>query len=697
MKSEHRIAADIGGTFTDVALITAEGLAATQKVLSTPADYAQGVIQGIKQLMAELKSPVEEIEEILHGCTVATNAILERKGAKTALITTKGFRDVLELRRIRVPKLYDLGWVKPAPLAKRRHRLEVAERIGFDGKVVTPLDEGDILRAIEKIKADDIEAVAVVFLNSFTTPDHENDTGRIIREALPDCFVTLSVEVMPEIREYERTSTTVINAYLGPPVKRYIQSLIDRLGEAGLGGRLLVMQSSGGVLEAHTVLERPAEIVECGPAAGVIGAAAIGLRSDYRNIITFDMGGTTAKASMVEDGRVVKTDEYEVGGGISLSSRLVKGGGYALKLPVIDISEVGAGGGSIVWFDRAGVLKVGPQSAGAAPGPVCYGLGGTDPTVTDANVVLGYLNPESLARGSLPIDAEAARKCIEGRVAKKLGQTIYEAAYGVHIVSNATMMRAIKAVSTYRGRDPRDFVLFAFGGNGAVHACEIARGLGIKRVVVPPAAGVFSALGLLLARVDLHRSCAFLSQIQGIDLGALKDIIQMLEAKILKELNLEIGQAEFNYFADVRYSGQAYELTIPLRMPLTKSRLSELEAEFEKEHQKTYGHHFPKQPRETVSLRVVGSPKGGPGVDQFKLTAQTMVTLGGDAITGTRQVYFGPEFGLLGTPVFTHRMVLSRKPLQGPLIIEEYEGTIVVHPQAQVWLDAAGHVVIDLE
>ncbi len=697
MKSEHRIAADIGGTFTDVVLITAEGLAATQKVLSTPADYAQGVIQGIKQLMAELKSPLEEIEEILHGCTVATNAILEGKGAKTALVTTKGFRDVLELRRIRVPKLYDLGWIKPAPLAKRRHRLEVSERVSFDGKILTPLDEGDILRAVEKMEADDIEAVAVVFLNSFTNPDHEKQAGRIIREALPDCFVTLSVEVMPEIREYERTSTTVINAYLGPPVKRYIQSLIDRLGEAGLRGRLLVMQSSGGVLEAHTVLERPAEIIECGPAAGVIGAAALGLRAGYRNIITFDMGGTTAKASMVEDGRVVKTDEYEVGGGISLSSRLVKGGGYALKLPVIDISEVGAGGGSIVWFDRAGVLKVGPQSAGAAPGPVCYGLGGTEPTVTDANVVLGYINPENLARGSLPIDPEAARKYIGERVAKKLGQDIYEAAYGVYMVSNATMMRAIKAVSTYRGRDPRDFVLFAFGGNGAVHACEIARGLGIKRVVTPPAAGVFSALGLLLARVELHRSFAFLSQIQEIDLGALKDLIQMMEAEILKELNLEIGQAEFNYFADVRYSGQAYELTIPLRMPLTKSRLVELEAEFEKEHQKTYGHHFPKQPRETVSLRVVGSPKGGPGVDQFKLTAQTMVTSEGDAIRGTRPVYFGPEFGLLHTPVYTNRTALSRKPLQGPMIVEEYEGTIVVHPQAQVWLDAAGHVVIDLE
>lgn len=697
MKSENRIAADIGGTFTDIALITAEGMAATKKLLSTPSDYAKGVIQGIKQLMAELKRPVEEIEETLHGCTVATNAILERKGAKTALITTKGFRDILELRRIRVPKLYDLGWVKPSPLVQRRHRMEVAERIGFDGKVVTPLDEGDVLRAIEKIKSNDIEAVAVVFLNSFTNPEHEKHAGHMIREALPDCFVTLSVEVMPEIREYERTSTTVINAYLGPPVKQYIQSLIDRLGEAGIVGRLMVMQSSGGVMEAHTVLERPAEIVECGPAAGVIGAAVLGIRSEYRNIITFDMGGTTAKASMVEEGRLIKTDEYEVGGGISLSSRLVKGGGYALKLPVIDISEVGAGGGSIVWFDRAGVLKVGPQSAGADPGPVCYGLGGTEPTVTDANVVLGYINPESLARGSLPIDSHAARKCIDERVAKRIGQNIYEAAYGVHMVSNATMMRAIKAVSTYRGRDPRDFVLFAFGGNGAVHACEIARGLGIKRIVAPPAAGVFSALGLLLARVELNRSCAFLSPIKRIDLGTLGDLIQILEAEILKELNLDIGQADLTYFADVRYSGQAYELTIPLHMPLTKSSLAQLESEFEKEHQRTYGHHFPEQPRETVTLRVVGSPKGGPGVEQFKLTAQTMVKLEGDAINGARQVYFGPEFGSHNTPVFTNRMALGNKPLQGPMIIEEYEGTIVIHPQASGWLDASGHVVIDLE
>jgi N-methylhydantoinase A len=680
-----------------VALISPDGSAATKKVLSTPSDYAQAVIKGIKQLMIEMKRPVGDIEEILHGCTVATNAILEGKGARTALITTKGFRDVLELRRIRVPKLYDLGWIKPSPLVRRRHRLEVSERMGSDGNIVTPLNEADILQALEVIKAENIESVAIVFLNSFINPVHEKIAGQIVREALPDCFATLSVEVMPEIREYERTSTTVINAYLGPPVRRYIQSLIDSMAEAGLTGRLLVMQSSGGVLEAHTVMERPAEIVECGPAAGVIGAAALGLRSDYRNIITFDMGGTTAKASMVEEGRLVKTDEYEVGGGISLSSRLVKGGGYALKLPVIDISEVGAGGGSIVWFDKAGVLKVGPHSAGASPGPICYGLGGTEPTVTDANVILGYINPVCLARGSLPIDAELARKCFEEQVSKRLGQDIYEAAYGVHMVSNATMMRAIKAVSTYRGRDPRDFVLYAFGGNGAVHACEIALGLGIKRVVAPPAAGVFSALGLLLARVELHRSRAFLSPVDGIDFEAVKKIFKNLESEILKELNLEKGQARFEHFADVRYSGQAYELTIPLSAPLTKLGLAQLEAEFEREHQKTYGHHFPNQPRETVSLRVVGSPVQGPDANLVNSDAGGLNTVEGEEMESLRRVYFGPKLGLLETHVYTSRSILENKAIQGPVIIEEYEGTIVVHPYGRARLDSTGHVVIELE
>ncbi len=697
MKTDCRIAADIGGTFTDVALITAEGRIATRKVLSTPADYARAVVAGIEELMAGLNRPLSEIAEVLHGCTVATNAILENKGAKTALLTTKGFRDVLELRRIRMPRLYDLSWIKPEPLARRRYRFEVNERVGPRGEVIQALDENDVREAAATLKKEGLEAVAVTFLNSFANPAHELKAGRILREALPECFITLSVEVLPEIREYERTSTTVINAYLGPPVKRYVQSLVDWLRQAGVSGRLLVMQSSGGVLEAKTVMERPAEIIECGPAAGVIGAADLGRRSGFDNIITFDMGGTTAKASMVEEGRLVKTDEYEVGGGISLSSRLVKGGGYALKLPVIDISEVGAGGGSIVWFDKAGALKVGPHSAGADPGPVCYARGGTEPTVTDANVVLGYINPQSLAGGSVPIDAVRAMACIGQRVAEPLGQDLHEAAWGVHAVSNATMMRAIKAVSTYRGRDPRDFVLFAFGGNGGVHATELARGLGIKRVVCPPVAGVFSALGLLMSRIEMSRSRAFLARLADIDLPAINAAFEDLKAEVLAALELTLNDARFQLLADVRYSGQAYELSIPLRdSPVTRQALAQLEADFEKEHQKTYGHRFPNQPRETVTLRVIASPRNGPRAREIEVDLKAAGG-GGSVEFTSRLAYFGPELGLVETPVFKSRTVLTPTPRRGPLIIEEYEGTVVVDPRSQARLDKSGNIIIDLE
>ena len=654
-------------------------------------------MQGIVDLMAEIGLPKTEISEVLHGCTVATNAILEGKGAKTALLTTKGFRDVLELRRIRMPRLYDLTWIKPEPLIPRRFRLEIEERIGADGAVVHPLNIEDVYRAIEMIKGNGIEAVAVTFINSFANPEHERAVGEILRRELPHLFVTLSVEVLPEIREYERTSTTVINAYLGPPVRGYVQSLLHGLAESAVNAQLFVMQSGGGVLEAKRVLQRPAEIVECGPAAGVIGAANLGQRTGYRNIITFDMGGTTAKASIIEGGRLIKTDEYEVGGGVSLSSRLVKGGGYALKLPVIDISEVGAGGGSIVWFDKAGALKVGPQSAGADPGPVCYSLGGSEPTVTDANVVLGYLNPAALARGTVPIDAHKARDVVSEKVAEPMKEGLYEAAFGVHRVSNATMIRAIKAVSTYRGRDPRDFVLFAFGGNGGVHASELAGGLGIRRVVVPPAAGVFSALGLLFANIEISRSRAFIHKIQDISLSAMNEVYNRMEQEISSELLVDPEKIDFLRLADVRYSGQAYELTIPVSVGcMTPEALLDLEREFEREHEKTYGHAFPGHGKETVNLRVVGSLATDD--DRSRSYLQTrMAAIDKEEVTEThREVYFGPESGMFRTPVFNTRGALSAEPRSGPMIIEEYEGTVVVNQKSRARLDEWGNIVIDM-
>ena len=692
MPTTHRIAVDIGGTFTDIAFLTPEGGIASRKVPSTPEDYARGVISGLEALTSEIDLSFESIGELLHGCTVATNAILENKGAKTALVTTRGFRDILELRRIRIPRLYEPLYVKPKPLVPRQLRLEVAERIGPDGEVIAPLDREDLGRAIEKIKSAGVEAVAVSFLHSYANPDHERIVGEVLRSELPDTFISLSIEILPQIREYERTSTTVINSYVGPPVKDYLESLIDQMREKGSGGRLLVMQSSGGVLDAELLLDRPAQIVECGPAAGVIGAAHVAATTGDRDLITLDMGGTTAKASIIEDGELVQTDEYEVGGGISLSNPLVKGGGYALKLPVIDISEVGAGGGSIVWMDKAGSLKVGPRSAGAEPGPVCYDSGGAQPTVTDANLVLGYLNPQALAGGAVSLNADKARTVIHREIATPLGRNLLETAHGIHTIANANMMRAVKAVTTYRGRDPRDFTLLAFGGSGGVHAVSLAREMEIRRVVIPPAAGVFSALGLLCSDIEHTLSRAFLSRTSQVSPEALTAHYEALEQEVLKHMGYRPQQVTLRRSADLRYVGQAFELSLPVPSgPLGDSEVRDLERIFEEEHEKTYGHRLAgDRPIETVSLGVAGSVKTD-RPDAFRIPAS-----GRRGDLRRRSAYFGPEVGALDTPVIV-RGDLSATPQGGPLIVEEYDATTVVPPGWTASIDRLGQIVIEVE
>ena len=692
-----RVAADIGGTFTDVAFIGEDGVVTTRKVPSTPDDYARAVVEGITALIAEWGLQPDDVGEVLHGCTVATNAILEGKGAKTALVTTKGFRDVLELRRIRMPRLYEPLYVKPTPLVPRHRRFEVAERLAADGSVVVPLDRDDVMAAVRGIRESGAEAVAVAFLNAYADGRHERIAGDMLRRELPDRFISLSVDVLPEIREYERTSTTVINAYLGPPVKAYVDSLVNRLDEAGLKSRLLIMQSSGGMLDAATVMDKPVQIVECGPAAGVIGSLHLGRLIGRENLITLDMGGTTAKASLIENGRLLRTDEYEVGGGISLSSRLVKGGGYALKTPVIDISEVGAGGGSIVWFDRVGQLKVGPQSAGAVPGPACYQGGGEAPTVTDANVVLGYVNPTAIAGGTVPIHADAAHRAIEEKIARPLGRDVLEIAHGIHVIASANMMRAVKAVSTYRGRDPRDFVLMAFGGSGGIHAAELARALQIERVVVPLSAGVFSALGLLFSDIQLTQSQGFLRAIGDIRPDDMNDAYAGLERDIVARLGYPRERVTLSRFADLRYAGQAYELTVPVPGGrLRAEAVATLAEAFEAEHEATYGHRYPgEKPVQAVGLRVTGAvePEGRRGID-----ARRAGLAGGPAgeAEGARPAYFGPDHGTIETPVLSRR-ALGAGAREGPLVIEEYEGTVVVPPAARASLDAWGNIDIEID
>ena len=678
MSAGFRVAADIGGTFTDIAVFSGDSLLATWKLPSTPDDYARAVVEGICAAMDQVGAPPSAIEEVLHGCTVATNAILEQRGAKTALVTTRGFRDVLEFRRIRIPRLYDPLYVKPEPLAPRELRFEVTERMAADGSIVVPLEEVELQPIIESLKG--VEAVAVAFLHSYANPAHERRAGEILRRGLPGVHLTRSSEILPEIREYERTSTAVINAYVGPPVAGYVDSLERQLKSRGIAAPLLVMQSSGGVLDAGTVKRVPARIVECGPAAGVIGAARQAARCGQRELITLDMGGTTAKTSMIEKGEIARTDEYEVGGGISLSSRLVKGGGYALKLPVIDISEVGAGGGSIVWFDKGGALKVGPRSAGAVPGPACYGAGGKDATVTDANVVLGFVNPVALAGGTVSIRKEMAIESLRERVVHPLQTSLEEAAWSVFVVACANMMRAVKAVSTYRGRDPRDCALMAFGGNGGIFAVELARQLQMKTVLVPPVAGVFSAYGLGVAEVEYSQTQGFLRRLADTTPQELQAMVTALRGEVLDRLGYPAERVQFTLKAAVRYVGQAFELRIPLSPTLRE--------DFEREHEKTYGHRMETgSDVEFVALEVTGS------VPDKRADSSAVPRKTRKGSTGKRKAYFGPETGWREAAVIG-RESLDGKPTAGPLVIEEYEGTTVVPPGASASLDRHGNIVI---
>ncbi|MEC9101594.1 MAG: hydantoinase/oxoprolinase family protein [Pseudomonadota bacterium] len=689
-KIVKRVAADIGGTFTDIAAVTEDGDLLTWKLPSTPPNFADAVSKGIAALSREYSIELSDINEVLHGCTVATNAILEQKGAKTALITTRGFRDVLEIQRVRVPKLYDPLYEKPAPLVPRNLRFEIDERLDAYGNVIREPDRAQLNRVILKLKKEKIEALAICFLHSFVNPVHEELVGQIIQKELPDLFVSLSSEILPQKREYERVSTTVINSYVGPPVSEYLSAMVEQLKSSGISDKLTIMQSSGGILDAESCLRKPAHIVECGPAAGVVGAEHIASKAGFENVITLDMGGTTAKASIIEGGKYNLADEYEVGGGMSSSSALVGKGGYALKLPVIDIAEVGAGGGSIAWLDGVGSLKIGPESAGALPGPACYGLGGERPTVTDANLVLGYLNPKALAGGTVSISKKLSEQAINKYIAEPMKLDLMETAYGIYTVANASMMRAVRAVTTYRGRDPRDFILFAFGGAGGLHAVDLAKTLKIKEVLVPKAGGVFSALGLLYSNLETSETAPLLSLLDDTPIDSAEGIFFELQEKIRKTIGGDPKEITFKRFADLRFKGQAYELIIPFQKPnLNQKELKNLSKTFEEKHFTRYGHAFSGEfPIELVNLRLVGTKKTM--TPELKHNLKTY-----KKEDNRREAYFGPAIGLVNSRVLS-RGDLEKNILEGPLIIEDYEGTVVVPPGCEAHLDSMGNIVIKL-
>jgi len=692
-----RVGVDIGGTFTDIVLLGSDGTAYTKKLSSTPDDYGRGIVQGLQEVLAEVGAKPTDVESVVHATTVATNAVLEDKGAKTGLITTQGFRDILELRRVGIPILYDLEYEHPKVLVPRRLRREVVERMGAKGNVRVPLDEASVIKAATRLREEGVEAVAICFINSYTNPEHERRTAELVRELMPpEVYISCSYEILPEIREYERTSTAVVNALLGPVVNRYLALLAQQLQEMGIRRPLQVMQSNGGLMSKKLVLAKPVAILESGPAAGVIAAARIAKQMNILNVITLDMGGTTAKTAMVEAGEPSKTTDYAVGAGLSAANKLSNNAGYAVKLPVIDISEIGAGGGSLVWLDKGGHMHVGPQSAGSVPGPVCYGLGGTQVTLTDALVTLGYLNPNYLVGGALPIDSEKSRAAIQQQVADPLNKSLLEAAYGVYKISGSNMMRAVKSVSTYRGRDPRDCTLFAFGGNGPTLSLEIAMLLEMKRILIPPSPGVFSAFGLLLSDAEHGAQRALLGQLDQISPIDVQQALMQLASEVGEVFHDEgyaPEETNVRYLADLRYREQGYELTIPLAAgPID---LAQLAADFNAEHQRTYGHNHEDYPIELVNIRVIISAEVHGSKD---LAVQTFIASRGDGrrTPGTRTAYFGPEIGSLETPVMT-REDLGGRTLEGPMIIEEYDSTCAIPPGYLVTIDTAANIDIQLK
>ena len=677
------IAVDIGGTFTDIVLHRPDGAVFVHKVSSTTHAPERAVIDGIVEILGRAEVAPGGVGEILHGTTVGSNAILQRAGARTGLITTRGFRDVLEIGRVRTPELYDLAWDKPLPLVRRRHRLEVDERVAADGSVLVPLDEAGVRAAADELVAEGVEAIALCFLNSYRNPAHERAAAEVVRARHPEIAVCASIDILPQIKEYERTSTTVVNAYLLPVMRRYLDRLRDGLGALGIAAPILVITSNGGAAGIETAALRPVFFIGSGPAAGVVGAARLARAIDAGNAIAFDMGGTTAKAALIEDGDLVRTHEYEFREGISTSSRFIKAGGYLLKVPAIDIAEVGAGAGSIATVDEGGLLQVGPASAGADPGPACYGQGGTRATVTDANVVLGLLNPQRLVGGALTLQADLARAAIARDVALSLGLSIEAAAQGIRRLANANMARALRSVTVERGVDPRDLSLIAFGGSGPVHACDLAALLGIRKVIVPPLSGVFTAVGMLESDVERPFVRAFPGDLDSLRSPGARQALAELEGQARAALAAEgFDDGKIELEVDLRFEGQDSELILPL------CDAAELAERFRAEYRRLYAYDS-DEPLEVVNLRATGRGVRAKALDR----AQAHLGLAsGTAAASTREALIDEGCGPQTVPVVA-RSALGPS-FEGPLIVEAYDTTIVVPPAWRGIVDPHGNLLL---
>ncbi|MBA2474607.1 MAG: hydantoinase/oxoprolinase family protein [Actinobacteria bacterium] len=679
-----RLGVDIGGTFTDATLVDeATGAVRIAKVSSTPRDPAAGFMEATRRILAEAGVEGSALRYVVHATTVATNSIIEGTVARAGFITTEGFRDLLEIARQVRPTLYDVHFEKPRPLVPRNLCFGVRERLEPDGSVLVPLDEESVRAVAARLHEERVEAIAVCLLHAYVDGGHERRVGEILAELCPEALVSLSSEVAPEFREYLRASTTVINAGIQPVVARYLASIEERLREAGVEAELLVMQSSGGVFSSGAARARPVFMVESGPAAGVIAAAALGEALGHADLISFDMGGTTAKVGLVRDGAPRVTKDYQVGasagagiGGLSLS-------GYPVRTPVIDLVEIGAGGGSIAWIDSGGLLRVGPRSAGADPGPVCYGLGGMEPTVTDANLVLGRLDPDYFLGGELSLDRELARAAIEERCARPLGLDVVEAANGIVEIANAAMVNALRLVSVQRGYDPREFVLVAFGGAGPAHANALAREAEVPAVIVPTSPGIFSATGLLSTDLERDTTAAMLRRVDALEASEVEEVFARLEEEGRRELareGLATEDVSFVRRVELRYVGQSYELTVPA------ADVRAAVAGFHAEHDRAYGFSAEEEPVELVNLRLTAVGRiAKPGLPHLE-------PKGAPEPRTRRPVYFAESGGYVGCPVYDRYGLGAGAELAGPAIVEELDSTTIVHPGYRARVDEYGNL-----
>jgi len=678
----YRLGTDVGGTFTDLVLLDEDtGAISVFKTPSTPRNPAEGVFDGIKNF----EEKTGEIEYFAHGTTVGTNAVLERKGAKTALMTTKGFKDVIEIGRQSrgwpKPKIYDFFIDKLDPLVSRNLRFEADERIDHKGDIVKRINVGEIEQLGLALEEAGIESMAICFLFSYANNEHELRAKDIISRALPNIFISTSSEVVPEYREYERFSTTVLNAYVQPLVSGYLEDLKTRSEKAGILTTIHIMQSNGGLMTIEAAKEKGVHILLSGPAGGINSAVFYGNISGYENTIALDMGGTSADISLIEKGSPKLTSEGYIGG-------------YPAKTPMIEINTIGAGGGSIAWIDTGGALKVGPQSAGADPGPVCYDKGGREPTVTDANVVLGYINPDYFLGGKMKVDRDKAFSSV-CQIGKKIGLDTLVAAYGITEIVNSNMIRAIRIVSVERGYDPRDFVLVAFGGAGPLHACRLAAELNIPKVLIPPAPGIGSAIGLLIADIKHDYS---ITKIQEMDKLLSSDINELwgeMEEKAISRLKKEGVSSQsimLHRSIDMRYKGQSFEITVPVSGgKITENVINEITRDFDNAHNRLYGYSC-DDPIEGVNFRVSAIGKT-PKITPKKLTGEGGLER---ALKYYRDAFFKKYDGYIETPVYERDLLSSGNVLKGPAIVEQMDSTTVIHPGQVGTVDDYGNLIIEI-